>query len=54
MLYINTYLKSKKKTKKGKTFFYKCLYIYNVHIKCMPLYMLYINSFLKPFLKKIK
>ena len=52
MLYINTYLKSQKKIKKGKTFFYTCLYIYNVHIKCMPLYMLYINTFLKPFFKK--
>ena len=53
MLYINTYLKPQKKNQERKgIFLHMSIYIYNVHIKCMPLYMLYINTFLKPFLKK--
>ena len=32
MLYINTYLKPQKKIKKGKAFFYTCLYIYIMYI----------------------
>ena len=51
MLYINTYLKLQKKIKKGKAFFYTCLYIYIMYILNVCRCICYI-SFLKPFLKK--
>lgn len=53
VIYKYLFKTSKKKSRKERHFFtHVYIYIYNVHIKCMPLYMLYINTFLKPFLKK--
>ena len=52
VIYKYLFKTSKKNQERKGIFLHMSIYIYNVHIKCMPLYMLYINTFLKPFFKK--